>query len=40
MTYDARELLNMPVMFMGIITSGIIYLIIEQIIIGTIEKQQ
>lgn len=38
MTYDARELLNMPVMFMGIIISGIIYLIIEQIIIGTIEK--
>lgn len=39
MTYDARELINSSVMFLGILVSGIIYLLIEQILIGAVEKQ-
>lgn len=39
MTFDARELLNSSTMFLGIVMSGLIYMLIEVFIIGTIEKK-
>jgi len=38
MTFDARELLNSSTMFLGILLSGLIYIIIEIILIGALEK--
>lgn len=38
MTFDARELLNSSTMFLGIVLSGLIYMLIEIFLIGTIEK--
>jgi len=38
MTYDSMELLNTPLMFVGIITSGLIYLSIDQGLLRFIEK--
>jgi ABC-type nitrate/sulfonate/bicarbonate transport system permease component len=39
MIYDARELLNSKVMFIGIFLSGFIYLLIENLFIHLLEKQ-
>lgn len=37
MIFDARELLNMPIMFGGIFISGIVYILIEKIVIRLLE---
>ena len=38
MIFDARELLNSKIMFTGILVSGLIYFVIENVFIKIIEK--
>jgi len=39
MTFDARELINSSIMFLGIILSGMVYVLIEVLFIGYIERK-